>query len=82
MIYQGLVKQEKKKIEYQVFPREEYLPFIHPKFATKAIHDGQEPEHVHGSINVPIHMSSTFAQKDIGKLYSEFDYCRCGVIDG
>lgn len=43
-----------------------------------AIHAGQAPEPVNGSVNVPVHLSSTFAQKDIGELYSNFDYTRCG----
>ena len=55
-----------------------YLPHSHPGFATKSIHAGQEPEAIHGSINVPIHLSSTYAQHDIGKLYSSYDYTRCG----
>lgn len=80
MFYQGLVKTDRKVPEYERFAREEYLPFLHEHFATNAIHYGQEPEAVHGSINVPIHMSSTYAQKDIGVLYSEYDYCRVGVI--
>lgn len=50
----------------------------HPSFSTKAIHAGQEAEPVHGSINVPIHLSSTFVQKSPGELYSHFDYSRCG----
>lgn len=50
----------------------------HPTFATKTIHAGQHPEPIHGSINVPIHLSSTFAQKAPGELYSHFDYSRCG----
>lgn len=37
---------------------------------------------MHGSVNVPIHLSSTFAQKDIGELYSKFDYARCGNPTG
>jgi hypothetical protein len=80
MLYESLVKKE-RKIEYKTFTREEYLPYLHPGFGTKAIHAGQEPEKIHGSVNVPIHLSSTFAQHDIGKLYSKFDYSRCGVMN-
>ncbi len=43
-----------------------------------AIHAGQGPESVHGSVNVPVHLSSTYAQKDIATLYSKYDYTRCG----
>ena len=50
----------------------------HAGFSTRCIHDGQEPETVHGSVNVPIHMSSTFAQKGPAVLYSQYDYTRAG----
>ena len=50
----------------------------HPGFATRAIHAGQEPEPIHGSVDVPIHMSSTFAQRDIGEPFGKFDYTRGG----
>jgi len=36
----------------------------HPGFSTLVNHAGQEPEPIHGSINVPIHMVSTFKQKE------------------
>jgi hypothetical protein len=48
----------------------------HHGFATKAIHAAQEPETVHGSVAVPIHLSTTYAQKSPGELYSNFDYSR------
>ena len=48
----------------------------HLGFATKAIHAAQEPEKIHGSVAVPIHLSTTFAQKAPGELYSNFDYSR------
>jgi len=51
---------------------------LNPNFATRAVHAGQDPETVHGSINVPIHLSSTFAQKGPGELFSKFDYTRGG----
>lgn len=53
------------------------LPSV-PGFATLAIHQGQEAESVHGSINVPIHYSSTFKQRSPGEMYSKFDYSRAG----
>src|ERR1700744_4425493 len=36
-------------------------------FATRAIHAGQEPEATTGAVNVPIYLTSTYAQQEIGK---------------
>ncbi len=36
-------------------------------FATRAIHDGQAPDAETGAVNVPIYLSSTYAQEEIGK---------------
>src|SRR6201996_3390277 len=36
-------------------------------FSTRAIHDGQEPDPLTGAVNVPIYLSSTYAQEEIGK---------------
>ncbi|MCU1312412.1 MAG: Cys/Met metabolism PLP-dependent enzyme, partial [Acidobacteriaceae bacterium] len=36
-------------------------------FATRAIHAGQEPEPTTGAVNVPIYLTSTYAQQEIGK---------------
>jgi cystathionine beta-lyase/cystathionine gamma-synthase len=36
-------------------------------FATRAIHDGQEPEELTGAVNVPIFLTSTYQQQEIGK---------------
>ena len=47
-------------------------------FSTKAIHSGQTIEAVHGCVNTPIYLSSTYAQKEPGSLYSTYDYSRCG----
>lgn len=52
--------------------------FGHPGFSTQCIHAGQPPEPIHGSVNVPIHMTSTYAQKAPAQPYGEFDYTRCG----
>jgi cystathionine beta-lyase/cystathionine gamma-synthase len=38
-----------------------------PGFATRAIHDGQEPEPFTGAVNVPIYLSSTYVQQGIGE---------------
>lgn len=66
------------KIQYEKFTHEDFLPIQHPGFATIAIHEGHEPQPIHGSVNVPIHMTSTYAQKDIGSPYGKFDYTRGG----
>lgn len=36
-------------------------------FATRAIHDGQQPEKLTGAVNVPIFLTSTYQQEEIGK---------------
>ena len=36
-------------------------------FATRAIHDGQDPEKLTGAVNVPIFLTSTYQQEEIGK---------------
>src|SRR5579864_3731780 len=36
-------------------------------FATRAIHDGQAPDELTGAVNVPIYLTSTYAQEAIGK---------------
>jgi cystathionine beta-lyase/cystathionine gamma-synthase len=48
------------------------------KFATKAIHDGQEPDPRTGAVNVPVWFSSTFKQDGIGNFRSGFEYARTG----
>lgn len=70
--------QEKPKIKFDRFTEADYLPNKDDRFSTIAIHHGQGPEAIHGSVNVPIHMSSTFAQKDIAQPYGKFDYGRGG----
>ncbi len=37
------------------------------RFSTKAIHAGQQPDPTTGSIMVPVHLTSTYAQQEIGK---------------
>lgn len=32
----------------------------------------------HGSVNVPVHITSTYAQERPGQIWSRFDYSRCG----
>jgi cystathionine beta-lyase/cystathionine gamma-synthase len=36
-------------------------------FATRAIHDGQKPDELTGAVNVPIYLTSTYQQEEIGK---------------
>jgi cystathionine beta-lyase/cystathionine gamma-synthase len=36
-------------------------------FATRALHDGQEPDPLTGAVNVPIYLSSTYVQQGIGE---------------
>jgi cystathionine beta-lyase/cystathionine gamma-synthase len=48
----------------------------HPHgFATRAIHDGQLPDPQTGAVNVPIYLSSTYAQEEIGK-HKGYEYSR------
>src|SRR4030042_40456 len=47
------------------------------KFATKAIHFGQEPDKSTGAVTVPIFQTSTYAQDDIGKTRG-YEYSRTG----
>ena len=73
-----LYKKAEEKIKYEKFSVEDYLPFVHEGFGTTAIHEGHPPEPIHGSVNVPIHMSTTYAQKDINEPFGKFDYTRGG----
>lgn len=47
------------------------------KFATKAIHLGQEPDKSTGAVTVPIFQTSTYAQDDVGKTKG-YEYSRTG----
>src|SRR5271154_4767580 len=38
-----------------------------PGFATRAIHDGQQPDPLTGAVNVPIYLTSTYVQQGIGE---------------
>lgn len=51
------------------------------KFATRAIHAGEEPnlkEGGSGDVVVPIHLSSTFARKEVDKPTGGYEYSRSG----
>ncbi len=45
------------------------------KFATKAIHIGQEPDELTGAVTVPLYQTSTYAQEEIGK-HKGWEYAR------
>ncbi|WNV87069.1 cystathionine gamma-synthase [Umezawaea sp. Da 62-37] len=47
-------------------------------FATRAIHAGQAPDPTTGSVIVPIHATSTYAQDGVGGLRGGFEYSRTG----
>ena len=47
-------------------------------FATRAIHAGQDPDPHTGSVIVPIHATSTFAQDGVGGLRDGYEYARTG----
>ncbi|WP_312421031.1 cystathionine gamma-synthase [Epilithonimonas sp.] len=46
------------------------------KFNTKVIHGGQHHEPATGAVNVPVFLTSTFAQKSPGQLVSGYEYSR------
>ena len=35
-------------------------------FSTRAIHAGQEPDKATGAVNVPVYLTSTYAQESVG----------------
>ncbi|CAN5206463.1 cystathionine gamma-synthase [soil metagenome] len=46
-------------------------------FATRAIHAGQDPDPRTGAVVVPVHQTSTFAQRAVGE-HGGWDYARSG----
>jgi cystathionine gamma-lyase/cystathionine beta-lyase/cystathionine gamma-lyase/homocysteine desulfhydrase len=46
-----------------------------PGFATRAIHDGQEPDSSTGAVSVPIYATSTYVQDELGK-HRGYEYAR------
>uniref|UniRef100_A0A7S3N5J4 cystathionine gamma-lyase n=1 Tax=Euplotes harpa TaxID=151035 RepID=A0A7S3N5J4_9SPIT len=52
--------------------------YVDAGFSTKAIHVGQPPDSFYGSVNMPIHMSSTYAQIDCAVPFHNYDYGRGG----
>lgn len=45
-------------------------------FATRAIHDGQEPEALTGAVAVPIYATSTYQQDELGRPRQGYEYSR------
>src|SRR6267143_4915544 len=45
------------------------------RFATRAIHAGQEPDPMTGAVTTPIHVTSTYAQVAPG-IHKGYDYSR------
>jgi cystathionine gamma-synthase len=48
-----------------------------PRFETRAIHAGQDPEALYGAVNVPIYQTSTYAQDGVNRP-RVWDYARAG----
>lgn len=48
------------------------------KFNTKVIHGGQHPEPHTGAVNVPVFLTSTYAQNSPGDLKAGYEYSRGG----
>jgi cystathionine gamma-lyase len=46
-----------------------------PRFATRAIHVGQEPDPATGAVIVPIYQTSTYAQEEVG-VHKGYEYSR------
>ncbi|MDX6618654.1 MAG: cystathionine gamma-synthase [Gaiellales bacterium] len=46
------------------------------EFETRAIHTGQEPDPLTGSVNVPIYQTSTYAQDGVLQMRGGHDYAR------
>jgi cystathionine gamma-synthase len=49
---------------------------IRVEFETRAIHAGQEPDPLTGSVNVPIYQTSTYAQDGVLQMRGGHDYAR------
>jgi Cystathionine beta-lyases/cystathionine gamma-synthases len=49
---------------------------------TRLIHSGQFPDPHTGAVTIPISLSTTFAQRGPGNLYSNYEYSRTGTLTG
>jgi cystathionine gamma-synthase len=43
---------------------------------TRVVHAGLEPDPTYGSVVPPIHQTSTFVQKGVGRFHEDYDYAR------
>lgn len=57
-------------------PKKRLAKFRGLKSDTLAIHGGQEPDPITGAVMPPIYQTSTYAQKEAGKPFGEFEYSR------
>ena len=71
------MKKDTKK-EYKEYIKHHEDIFKNKKDGTKLIHSGNEPDYIHGSLVVPLSLSTTYAQHEPGNPFGEFDYSRCG----
>jgi cystathionine beta-lyase/cystathionine gamma-synthase len=55
--------------------KSEMKPSPQAGFATRAIHDGQEPDPVTGAVVPPIYATSTYVQEELGK-HKGYEYAR------
>jgi cystathionine beta-lyase/cystathionine gamma-synthase len=55
--------------------KENIAAFTNKGFSTRAIHSGQAPDEETGAVNVPIYLSSTYVQEEIGK-HKGYEYSR------
>jgi len=69
------LKYSKEQAEYQKNHDEKYENM---GFATRSIHVGQEPDFLTGAVNVPINLSTTYAQVSPGIPFGQYDYSRTG----
>ena len=68
--------REVKKIREYIDHHEE--TFKNKGFGTKAIHCGQEPDIIYGSLAVPLHLATTYKQSGPSEPFGPYDYSRCG----
>lgn len=68
-------------------PRQKYENYIqlgalnytvNEGFATAAIHAGQKADSIHGSLNIPIHMSTTYQQKTPTEYLTDYSCSKRG----
>ncbi len=63
-----MLKPTRRKAETVEFCKKIFMKKNrHAGFATRAIHDGQQPDPLTGAVNVPIYLTSTYVQQGIGE---------------